>query len=63
MISSTVAILITASAILVGVYYVNQLELTRYQSSPVKLYLVRASIGVVPVFIGAMLLYFLLSLI
>jgi len=62
MISSTVAIFITVSSILVGLHYVKRLELAQYQSNSLKLYLARAGIAVVPVFLGAALLYFLLSL-
>jgi hypothetical protein len=62
MTSSTVAIFITVSLIFAGLYYVKQLELAQYQSNAMKLYLVRAGIAVVPVFLGATLLYFFLSL-
>jgi len=62
MISSTVAIFITVSSILAGLYYVKKLEFAAYQSSSVKLYLARAGVGIAPVVLGATLLFFLLSL-
>lgn len=61
MINSTVAILITVSSVLAGLYYVKKLEFVQYQSNSVKLYLAHAGVGIGLVVLGAALLFFLLS--
>ncbi len=61
MISSTVAILVAVASILVVSNYVKKLKFTKYESSSVKLYLVRAGVGIVPVILLASMVYFLLN--
>ena len=62
MVHSIVAVLIVVSTILVVSRYVGKIELDRYANKPGKLLLVRASIGVIPAFLMAGLLYFIIAM-
>ena len=60
MMSSTVAILVTIASILVVSNYVKKLKFTKYQSSSIKLYLARATVGILPVIVLSTAVYLLL---
>ena len=60
--SSIVAVFIVVSTILVVSHYVGKIQLDQYANKPVKLFLVRASIGVIPAFFMAGLLYFIIAM-
>ncbi len=62
MINSTIAIFITVSSIIIVSYFVSKIQLGHYTSSPVKQYMIRASIGIIPVVLLASFLYVMLSL-
>lgn len=60
--SSTVTILVTVFSIIVVSNFVKKLKLTKYQSSSVKQYGVRAVVGIVPVIVLSTMCYLLLNL-
>ena len=61
--SSTVTILVTVFSIIVVSNFVKKLKLTKYQSSSVKQYGVRAVVGIVPVIVLSTMGYLLLNFI
>lgn len=60
--SSTVTILVTVFSIIVVSNFVKKLKFTKYQSSSVKQYGVRAVVGIVPVIVLSTMCYLLLNL-
>ena len=62
MVNSTVVFFIVVSTILIVSHYVSKIQLDNYTSKPVKLYLIRASIGIIPAFFLASFLYVILGL-
>ncbi|MGE7184098.1 hypothetical protein ACQKKK_08865 [Peribacillus sp. NPDC006672] len=62
MVHSTVVFFIVVSTILIVAHYVTKIKLDSYTDQPVKLYLIRASIGIVPAFLLASLLFFMFAL-
>ena len=60
--TSMLAIFIVVSTVLIVSHYVSKIQLDQYASKPLKLYLIRAGIGIVPAFLLAGLLYYLLSM-
>ena len=59
---SIAAIFIVVSTALIVSHYVGKIQLDHYASKPIKLYFIRASIGIVPAFLLAGLLFYLLSI-
>ncbi|PQD94332.1 hypothetical protein CYL18_14970 [Pradoshia eiseniae] len=56
------AVFIVLSTLWIVSHYVNKIPLDHYASNPIKLYLIRAGIGIVPAFLLSGLLYYLLTI-
>ena len=62
MVHSTVVVFIVVSTILIVTHYVTKIRLDYYSDKPVRLYLIRASIGIIPAFLLASLLFYMFAL-